>query len=155
MSQGLTPEDALHYRDQSTIRRILEFSRTIAIVGLSTDPAKASHEVALYLQSAGYRIVPVHPTATALLGEKVYPDLRSIPFPVDLVDVFRPAAEAVIHAQAAVAIRARAFWLQLGIVSPEAAALAQQAGLEVVMDRCTLIEHQRCLRAGLKFPPAS
>jgi hypothetical protein len=155
MSQGLPPEDALPYQDQSTIQRILEFSRTIAILGLSTDPAKASHEVARYLQSAGYRIVPVHPTATELLGEKAYPDLRSIPFPVDLVDVFRPAAEAVIHAQAAVAIHARAFWLQLGIVNLEAGALARRAGLEVVMDRCTLIEHQRCLRAGLKFPRAT
>ena len=80
---------------------------------------------------------------------------ETIPFPIDLVDGFRPAAEALTHAQAAVDIRARAFWLQLGIVSAEAGALAAAAGLDVVMDRCTLIEHQRCLRAGLTCPRPS
>jgi predicted CoA-binding protein len=135
-----------------TIEEILRDCKIIAVVGLSTDSTKASHGVALYLQSAGYRIIPVHPSAAEILGEKAYPALAAIPDSVDLVDVFRPASEAVGYAEQAIAIHAKAFWLQLGIVNAEAAALATRAGLSVVMDRCTLIEHQRCLRMGFKFP---
>lgn len=143
------------FQDPKVIESILGSARTIAVVGLSTDPEKASHQVAVYLQRAGYRIIPIHPSAPSVLAETAYPTLTAVPVPIDLVDVFRPAAEAPLYAEQAVAIHARAFWLQLGIVNLAAGEIAQRAGLAVVMDRCTLIEHQRCLRGGFKFPPAS
>ena len=129
--------------DPSLEARILRESRTIAVVGLSADPDKPSHEVAAYLQSRGYRIVPVNPKGGTILGEAVWPDLASIPFPVDVVDVFRPPAACPEVARQAVAIGARFLWLQLGIVSEEAARIAREGGLGVVMDRCMLIEHQK------------
>ncbi|OIR09332.1 hypothetical protein GALL_85650 [mine drainage metagenome] len=134
--------------DPSLEGRILRESRTIAVVGLSADPDKPSHEVAAYLQSRGYRIVPVNPKGGTILGEAVWPDLASIPFPVDVVDVFRPPAACPEVARQAVAIGARFLWLQLGIVSEEAARIAREGGLGVVMDRCMLIEHQKCSAAG-------
>lgn len=129
--------------DPSLEARILRESRTIAVVGLSADPDKPSHEVAAYLQSRGYRIVPVNPKGGTILGEAVWPDLAAIPFPVDVVDVFRPPAACPDVARQAVAIGARFLWLQLGIVSEEAAGIARAGGLGVVMDRCMLIEHQK------------
>lgn len=128
-------------RDLEVIDRILRSARTIAVVGLSTDPTKASARVASYLQHAGYRIVPVHPTADTLLGERVYRSVAEIGTPVDVVNVFRPAAECPAIARQAVEIEAKALWLQSGIVSDEAAATARAAGLEVVMDRCLMVEH--------------
>jgi uncharacterized protein len=125
--------------------RILREARTIAVVGLSADPKKSSHEVAAYLQAHGYRIIPVNPRGGVILGETVYADLRAVPEPIDIVDVFRPAAACLDIAREAVAVRAKVLWLQLGIVNKEAAALASAAGLAVVMDRCTLREHRRRL----------
>ena len=127
------------------LRQILREVRTIAVVGLSADPGKASHEVAAYLQANGYRIIPVNPRGGVVLGETVYADLRAVPEPIDLVDVFRPPAACLDVARAAVAVRAKVLWLQLGIVNAEAATLARDAGLTVVMDRCTLREHRRLL----------
>ena len=118
---------------------ILASARTIAVVGLSRDPAKAAHGVPAVLQAHGFRIIPVHPTATELLGEKVYRSLADIPEPVDLVDVFRPSPEAPGIAEQAVAIGAKALWLQQGIVSPEARRIATDAGLEYVENRCTAV----------------
>lgn len=132
------------YENPHRIRRLLLESKTIAIVGLSSNEQKASHFVATYLQYAGYRIVPVNPRAEGeILGEKVYPDLKSIPFDVDIVDVFRPAPACPPIAEEAVAIGARALWLQLGIVSEEAGQIALDGGLEVVMNRCPKMEHGR------------
>lgn len=125
------------------LKRILTAAKTIAVVGCSADPAKASHEVAAYLQARGYRIIPVNPRGGTILGETVYPDLGAIPVPVDLVDVFRPPADCPAVARQAVAIGAKTLWLQLGIVSAEAAEIAAAGGLAVVMDRCALIEHRR------------
>jgi predicted CoA-binding protein len=127
------------------LRRILREARTIAVVGLSADLEKPSHEVAAYLQAQGYRIIPVNPRGGVILGETVYANLRAVPEPVDLVDVFRPAEACLEVAREAVAVRAKVLWLQLGIVNDEAAALARAAGLAVVMDRCTLREHRRLL----------
>jgi predicted CoA-binding protein len=107
---------------------------------MSADPQKASAFVASYLQHEGYRIVPVNPRGGRVLGETIYPDLASIPDPVDIVDVFRPSAETPEFARQAVAIGARALWLQLRIVNFEAAEIAAAAGLDVVMDRCPAIE---------------
>jgi len=128
--------------------RILCAARTIAVVGLSADPEKPSHEVAAYLQAQGYRVIPVNPRGGIILGETVHADLRAVPEPIDLVDVFRPAEACLDIAREAVAVRAKVLWLQLGIVNEEAAALARAAGLAVVMDRCTLREHRR-LRSQL------
>jgi predicted CoA-binding protein len=115
----------------------------VAIVGMSQEPQKASSFVASYLQHEGDRIVPVNPRGGQVLGETIYPDLASIPFPVDIVDVFRPPIEAPTFARQSVAIGARALWLQLRILSFEAAEIAAEAGLEVVMDRCLKMEHGR------------
>lgn len=129
--------------DPATIRHLLQQSRTVAVVGLSGDPEKPSWQVARYLQEHGYRIIPVNPRLTEVLGEKAYPDLGSIPEPVDLVDLFRPAVDCPAIAEQAVAVRARGLWLQSGIVSETAADIARRAGLAVVMDRCTFVEHRR------------
>jgi len=118
---------------------VLTAANTIAVVGLSRDPRKAAHAVPASLQAAGFRIIPVHPSATELLGEKAYRTLADIPEPVDLVDVFRPSPEAAAIAEQAVAIGAKALWLQQGIRSVEARAIAEEAGLDYVEDRCTAV----------------
>ncbi|MFZ5625448.1 MAG: CoA-binding protein [Gemmatimonadota bacterium] len=142
-SQHLTPERAARWQRPDTIRRLLTTARTVAIVGLSSDPQKASSFVATYLQRAGYRIIPVSPRGGEILGEKVYPDLASIPEPIDIVDVFRPARDCPAVVDQAIAVGARAVWIQLGIVSPEAGERAERAGLDIVMDRCMKMEHGR------------
>ena len=146
MNTILTPEQDARYADPATIQRVMREAKTVAVVGLSKDPQKASHFVATYLQYMGYRIVPVNPTVKGtLLGETVYPTLRDIPgdVQVDMVDVFRGASHAPEIAREAVEIGARSLWLQLRIVSDEAAQIAGDAGLDVVMDRCVKMEHGR------------
>lgn len=118
-------------------REVLERAGTVAVVGCSTNPSKAAHRIPRDLQAAGYRVIPVHPSADEILGERVYRSLTELSEPVDLVDVFRPAVEAPGIARQAVQIGAKALWLQLGIRSPEARAIATEAGLEYVEDRCT------------------
>ncbi len=124
----------------------LRHAHRIAVVGLSTDATKASARVAVYLHDAGYRIYPVHPTARTWRGLSVYPTLDDVPEPMDIVDVFRPATEAPEWARAAIRNGARVLWLQQGIVSDEAAEIARAGGLDVVMDRCTLVEHRQLVR---------
>jgi len=126
-------------------RRILTQNRTIAMVGLSADPMRPSHFAAIYMQSHGYKVIPVNPRAAddTILGEVVYPSLRDIPQPVDIVDVFRRPEFVLPIAKDAIAIGAKVLWLQLGVVNEDAAAAARAAGLEVVMDRCVKIEHAR------------
>ena len=136
--------------DIVTLRRVLRDSRTIAVVGLSAEWHRPSYFAAKYMQAHGYRIVPVNPKYPEILGEKSYPDLRSIPFPVDLVDVFRKPQDAVPIAQDAVAIGASALWLQIGVINEEAKRIAEDAGLTVVMDRCVKIEYAR-LFGGLNW----
>jgi predicted CoA-binding protein len=120
--------------------RILRQYRTIAVVGLSRDPNKAAHAIPARMQSAGFRIIPVNPQLDSVLGEKSYPTLRDVPEPVEVVLVFRPSAEAAAVAQDAVAIGAKALWLQQGIVSDEARRLAEAADLLYVEDRCIGVE---------------
>jgi predicted CoA-binding protein len=139
----LTPEQQALYQSTDVIREILEGSKTIAIVGLSADRQKASYFVATYLQREGYRVIPVNPRGGTILGETVYPDLISIPDKVDLVDVFRPAAEVPAIVDQAIAIGAKAVWVQLRIVDFDAAEKARAAGLAVVMDKCIKMEHGR------------
>ena len=109
--------------------------QTIAVVGLSPNPDRDSHGVAKYLKSKGYRIIPVNPMAEEVLGERSYPDLLSVPEPVDLVDVFRRPSEVIPVVEEAVKIGAPAIWFQDGVINEEAATMARQAGLMVVMDR--------------------
>ena len=129
--------------DPSTLRQLLEQTRTIAVVGLSPDEQRASHDVARYLQAHGYRIVPVNPRCTEVLGERCFASLEDIPLAVDLVDVFRRPEELVPIARSAVAIGARGLWQQLGVVNAEADAIALAGGLVSVMDRCIKIDHRR------------
>ncbi|MCX8087218.1 MAG: CoA-binding protein [Rhodocyclaceae bacterium] len=131
--------------DDAGLRRILENCRVIAMVGLSPKEDRPSHIVARYLMAHGYTVIPVNPGQREILGQPCYASLREIPVQVDLVDVFRKAEEVPPIAAQAIAIGARCLWLQLGIVSEEAARLASEAGLDVVMDRCTKIEHARLL----------
>jgi predicted CoA-binding protein len=131
-----------------TIEKVLKESKTIAVVGLSPDPTRASHGVARYLQAQGYKIIPVNPRAEEVLGEKSYPDLASVPDTVDVVDIFRRAEHVPAIVEAAIAKGARAVWMQEGIVHQEAAERAREAGLAVVMDRCMYKEHRRWAEMG-------
>jgi uncharacterized protein len=124
-------------------RRILVDYATFAVVGLSSDPAKSAHSVHAAMAAYGWRVIPVNPHADRLLGEQVYRRLADIPEPVDIVNVFRPSAEAPDIARQAVAIGAKALWLQLGIISAEARRIAADGGLLYVEDRCTAVERAR------------
>ena len=143
MNTALPLEMQSKYINPATIRSVLTNSKTIAMVGLSPKKQRPSHFVATYLQYEGYRIIPVNPRASEILGEKAYPDLLAIPEPVDMVDVFRSADECPAIAEQAVAIGAKSLWLQLRVISPEAARIAEAGGLQVVMDRCVKMEHGR------------
>ena len=143
MNTILQEEERLKYQDSGTIRTILSTTKTIAIVGLSPRPERPSYFVGSYLSYEGYRIIPVNPRATEILGQKSYPDLLSIPEKVDMVNVFRQPEECLEIAQQAVQIGAKTLWLQLRVVNLEAARVAEEAGLRVVMDRCVKIEHGR------------
>ncbi|MBL8465179.1 MAG: CoA-binding protein, partial [Thauera sp.] len=114
-----------------------------AVVGISAKPDRPSHEVAHYLQRAGYTIIPVNPAYEEVLGQKCYPSLHEVPGKIDLVDVFRKPAEVMAVVDEAIAVGAGSVWLQLGVIAPDAADKAAAAGLKVVSDRCTKIEHRR------------
>jgi predicted CoA-binding protein len=135
--------DMTEFQDPRTIQRALLTGRTVAIVGLSPNPLRASYFVGYYLQRHGYRIVPVNPKEREILGEVCYPSLSEIPFPVDVVDVFRRPEAVPAVAEEAVRIGAKTLWLQFDVISPEGAAIAQAGGLDVVMDRCMKVEHAR------------
>lgn len=143
LNSVLTPEQQAIYQDTQTINDILAQTKTIAIVGLSAERQKASYFVATYLQREGYRVIPVNPRGGTILNEKVYPDLKSIPEKVDLVDVFRPANEVPAIVDQAIEIGAKSLWTQLRIVDFKAAEKARAAGLSVVMDKCVKMEHGR------------
>jgi predicted CoA-binding protein len=136
--------------DIACLRRILARSRTLAVVGLSAQWYRPSYFAAKYMHDHGYRIIPVNPRYAEVLGERCYPDLRSIPEAVDIVDCFRKPAEIPAIAEDAIAIGAKELWMQLGIVNERAAARATGAGLDVVMNRCVKIEHARIL-GGLNW----
>lgn len=131
---------------QETIRRILDECRTIAVVGLSSDPSRPSNSVSGYMKRQGYRVIPVNPNETSVFGEKAYPNLFAVPDKIDLVDVFRRPDEAGRAVDEAIAVGAKAVWLQEGVIDAAAAQRAADAGLLVVMDRCWLKEHARARR---------
>jgi len=128
---------------EETIRRILDECRTIAVVGLSSDTWRASHGVSAYMRRSGYKVIPVNPNETEVFGEKAYPDLAAVPEKIELVDVFRRSDEAGKAVDQAIAVGAKAVWLQEGVIDKAAAQRALDAGLLVVMDRCWLKEHRR------------
>ena len=136
--------------DISDLRRILNQNTAIAVAGLSANWWRPSFFAAKCLQDHGYRIIPVNPNYEEILGQKCYPALEDIPDPVDVVDVFQRSDVTPPLATSAVAIGAKVFWLQLGVVNEEAASIARDSGLEVVMDRCMKIEHAR-LMGGLNL----
>jgi uncharacterized protein len=121
-------------------RAVLEAATTIAVVGASTKPGKAAYAIPRTLLAAGYRMIPVHRTASEIHGQRAYPNLAAVSEPIDLVDVFRPAAEAAGVAGQAVAVGAKAVWLQLGIVSTEARRIAEEAGVDYIEDLCIGVE---------------
>lgn len=131
------------WQDPETVRRLLAETTVWAVVGLGDNPHRPAHGVAQFLQSQGKRIVPVHPSATAVLGEQAYPSLAEIPFRVDVVDVFRRSEAAGEFADQAVEVGARGVWFQLGVVDQDAFARATAAGVPMVMDTCPLIEWPR------------
>ncbi|MGH9944942.1 MAG: CoA-binding protein [Pyrinomonadaceae bacterium] len=132
--------------DPQDISRILEECRTVAVVGLSSNPSRPSHGVAQYIQRQGYRVIPVNPNETAVLGEKAYQSLSDVPDGIDLVDIFRRSTEAGAAVDEAIRVGAKAVWLQEGVIDRAAAERASSAGLLVVMDRCWLKEHIRLQR---------
>ena len=128
---------------EETIERILRDTNTIAVVGMTTRQSRAGYFVPAYLQRVGYRIIPVNPYKDEILGEKAYPDLHSVPEPVDLALLFRRPENVPPHVEEAIEIGVGALWMQSGIVNEEAAQRARAAGLDVVMNACMMIEHRR------------
>ena len=145
MTGPLNPEDLTATPEE--IAAILQNYRVVAVVGLSPQPDRPSHQVASYLKEHGYLIVPVRPGCAEILGEKCYPTLKDVPYPVDVVDIFRNVEAIPAIVDEAIAAGAKVVWMQLGLAEPESAKKARAAGLEVVMDRCIKVEHAR--RQGL------
>lgn len=136
---------APNYQNTETIRKIIGGMQTIAIVGLSSNPLRASHFVGYYLRLHGYRVVAVNPRERDVFGDPAYPTLKDVPFPIDVVDVFRAPLFVPAIAGEAIEVGAKALWLQFGVISPEGADRAAGTGLDVVMDRCMKVEHARHL----------
>lgn len=132
--------------DPQVIKRILDDCRTIAVVGLSSNPMRPSNGVASYMRRQGYRVIPVNPNEREVFGERAYPSLADVPEKIELVDVFRRADEAGAVVDEAIRIGAQAVWLQEGVIDEAAAGRALDAGLMVVMDRCWLKDHARLSR---------
>lgn len=135
------PDNAAKAGDPIT--QLLRESQTIAVVGLSSNPSRPSNQVAAYLQSVGYTIIPVNPNEKKVLGQKAYARLEDVPVPIDIVEVFRRPQEVGPVADAVITVRAKALWLQLGITHSDAAEKARAAGLLVVEDACLFVEHKR------------
>ena len=133
---------------EDAVRAILSDARVIAVVGLSGNPERDSHQVAAYLQEHGYRIIPVNPNVDVVLGEQARPSLEDIPGRVDVVDIFRRVSAVLEIVDAAIHIRAKVIWMQDGIIHHEAAAKARAAGLQVVMDKCMMREHRAGFATG-------
>lgn len=131
-----------------TARKILASYKTFAVVGYSPDPARPSWGVASFLKSKGYKVIPVNPSTSEIMGDCCYPDLASVPDEIEVVDLFRRSDKVLPHVEEAIEIGAKAIWMQLGVVNEEAAQRAQDAGLDVVMDRCPAIDHPRLFGAA-------
>jgi predicted CoA-binding protein len=139
----MTSFDIERYQDPLTIQRVLLSAKTVAIVGLSGNPLRASYFVGFYLQRHGYRVIPVNPRESEILGERCYATLREVPVAIDIVNVFRAPAALPGIATDAVAIGAKCLWCQFTVINEEGARIAEKGGLSVVMDRCIKVEHAR------------
>jgi predicted CoA-binding protein len=139
----MTEIDLSPYQDPSTIQRVLHGAKTIAVVGLSGNELRASYFVGYYLKRHGYRVIPVNPRETEILGETSYPTLRDVPVPVDIVNVFRAPDALPEIAEEAVAIGAGTLWCQFGVINDEGNRIAGEGGVTVIVDRCLKIEHAR------------
>jgi len=139
----MTTFDLERYQDPLTIQRVLLSAKTIAIVGLSGNPLRASYFVGFYLQRHGYHVIPVNPRESEILGERSFASLRDVPLPVDVVNVFRAPAALPGIATEAVAIGAKCLWCQFNVINEEGARIAEKGGLSVIMDRCIKVEHAR------------
>jgi uncharacterized protein len=137
--------DLARLQDPLTIQRVLHTSKTIAVVGLSPNELRASYFVGYYLRRHGYRVIPVNPRESEILGQKCYPSLPDVPEPVDVVDVFRAPDALPGIARDAVAIGAKTLWCQFGVINDEGAQVAEDGGVTVIMDRCLKVEHARYL----------
>ena len=135
--------DLAHYQDPLAIQQVLYAAKTVAVVGLSKNELRASHFVGYYLRRHGYRVIPVNPREAEILGETSYPSLADIDEPVDIVNVFRAPKALPGIAEEAVAIGASALWCQFGVINLDAAQIAEDGGLTVIMDRCIKVEHAR------------
>jgi predicted CoA-binding protein len=135
--------DLARYQDVTAIQRVLHNAKTIAIVGLSNNPLRASYFVGYYAKRHGYQVIPVNPRETEILGEKSYPSLRDVPSPVDVVDVFRAPSALPDIARDAVAMGAGTLWSQFGVINEEGFRIAEEGGLTVIADRCLKVEHAR------------
>jgi uncharacterized protein len=135
--------DLSRYQDPLTIQRVLHNATTIAIVGLSANELRASYFVGYYLKRHGYTVIPVNPRETEILGQRCYPSLLDVPVPIDIVNVFRAPDALPDIARDAVAIHAGALWCQFGVINTEAAQVATDGGVTVIMDRCLKVEHAR------------
>jgi len=133
----------LKYQDRAIVIKILNNSKVIAVVGLSNKADRPSYKVASYLQQHGYKILPVNPVISEVLGEKSYPDLESIPRDVDVTQIFRKSEDVLPVVESAIAKGTRAVWLQEGIINNEAARLAEEAGIDFIMNLCMLKEHKK------------
>jgi predicted CoA-binding protein len=135
--------DLERYQDPLTIQRVLHTAHTIAVVGLSSNELRASYFVGYYLKRHGYRVIPVNPRETEILGEQCYASLADVPVPVDIVNVFRAPDALPGIAREAVAIKAGTLWCQFGVINEEGARIAEDGGVTVIMDRCLKVEHAR------------
>jgi predicted CoA-binding protein len=135
--------DPGRYQDSQTIQRVLHTAKTIAVVGLSNNPLRASYFVGYYLKRHGYQVIPVNPRETEILGETCYPSLLDVPVHVDVVNVFRAPDALPSIARDAVAIGAGTLWCQFGVINAEGARIASDGGVTVIMDRCIKVEHAR------------
>ena len=134
-----------HFSDPDVAKKILESYKTFAIVGCSADPSRASNSVANFLIASGYEVIPVNPNENECFNKQCYPDLKSIPVPVDVVDIFRRSEFVAPHVDEAIEVGAKAVWMQLGVIHFKSAEKAAAAGLDVVMDRCPAIDHPRLI----------
>jgi len=139
----MSPFDLRRYQDPATIQRVIHTARTVAVVGLSNNPLRASYFVGFYLKRHGYRMIPVNPRETEILGEPCYKSLADVPVPIDIVNVFRAPDALPGIAREAVAARAGALWCQFTVINEEGARIAEAGGMSVVMDRCIKVEHAR------------
>ena len=138
-----TPFDLARYQDPLTIQRVIHRAKTVAIVGLSSNELRASHFVGFYLLRHGYRVIPVNPRETDVLGQRSYASLLDVPVPVDIVDVFRTPDAVPAIAREAAKIGAGALWCQFGVINEEGARIAEAGNVTVIIDRCLKVEHAR------------